>query len=206
MPCNLTKSLQESVVNNTRLLNAAEWEPHLKTCDPCFQEAKTLDQSLDLYLQLEHSATTRLPEIEIWKQLEEKMNAVPRRTYYLKSFSKQTKGLAVAAVFLLLFGVSMWWQSSNSMDPRFLATVSGLPPNYRVEEIKMDQPFGPPSAQTRLIWTKKHFGISIENTAQGNYPTISIGMRLSEEVAQTPNFKMNTSPELAYLLPHPIYH
>ncbi|MBF0280659.1 MAG: hypothetical protein HQM13_22890 [SAR324 cluster bacterium] len=142
-----------------------------------------------------------MPKIDVWEQLKPKISDRPSRVYFLKNMSKKTKTMAAAAGFLLIFGISLWWQSGRTLDPRQFATATGLPTNYQVETIDMDRPFGPPSAQTRFIWTKKHFGISIENSTQGNYPTISIGMNLSEEIAQMPKHWMKTSSELAFLYP-----
>ena len=202
MPCKLTKSLQESVIQSPRLLNSEEWQPHLKTCDHCFQEAKILDKSLELYLQLETAETTRLPEIQVWNEVEQKIGTPPRLIY----FPQRTKGLAAAAAIIFLVGISLWWQSTTSIDPQILASATSLPANYQVEDIQMHQPFGSPAAQTRLVWTKQHFGISIKNTAQGNYPTISIGMNLSEELAQMPSIQTIPLSELAYFLPNEKHH
>lgn len=195
MSCDLTKSLQESVTNIPRLLNSKEWQSHLKKCPDCFQEAKSFDKSLELYLQLENTESSRLPEIQIWEKINQKIKS-PVRPLPLNQWSKYL----AAAVVVLLVGISLWWQSSSSTSPE-IVTLS-LPTHYSVQEIAMDKPFGPPSAETRFIWTKQRFSISIQDTAKGNYSKISIRMSLSQDYAYSPNFKpMDISSGLAYLPP-----
>lgn len=192
MPCNLTHSLKKNVVETPRLLQSKEWHPHLKNCPDCREEAKSFDQSLELYLHVKNTAEGRFPEIQAWEHVSEKIARLQ------PGFLQRYKSLAIAAVAALLVGVSLFWgQFPFSYAPE--DTTASIPAHYPVEEAVMNQPFGPPSAETRFVWTEQHFGISIQNKEEGNYPKISIGTRLSKDFAHTPQTDLSSG--LAYLLP-----
>ncbi len=197
MPCKHIQSLQVSAITTTRLLSSEKWKSHLETCPSCFQEAKYLDKSLELYLQLEKNAVSTFPNIEMWDQIERKV----RKTSHSNYFGQWHKALAAAAVVVILVGISLWWQQTISVDPRpTLSNIaSNISINYQISEIEEGKPFGPPSAYKQIIWTNEQFGISIENRSEGNYSTISIGTRLPKEYAHNSFSNISFSSELAFV-------
>ncbi|MBF0289156.1 MAG: hypothetical protein HQM14_15160 [SAR324 cluster bacterium] len=195
MPCKHTKSLQASAITSPNLLGSEQWKSHLDACQTCYEEANYLDKSLELYLQLEKNAVSKLPNLEMWEQIEQKVNG----TSHSINFVQWRKGLAAAAVVAVLIGMSLWWKQSISVNsqPTFLNVTSNLTMNHQISEIEAGKPFGPPSAYKQIIWTNEQFGISIENKSDGNYSTISIGTRLPKEYAHTSFPGINFSSELA---------
>lgn len=196
MSCELTKTLQKSAIKTPHLLDSDEWKTHIEQCIPCYNEASNLDKSLELYLHLEKSNFTQLPEIQVWPQIQQ-------RTQKVGTSSKKwvwTIGAAAAAVVLLL-GISMWTEQLNPPSHEVPIASNSIPSEFKVIDIQVGEPFGPPSAHTQFVWTSDHFGISIKNQIEGNYSSISIGAGLSKEFAQIPLADDKRSQELAYFSP-----
>ena len=194
MPCERTQSLQQTIVETPHLLKSQEWQSHLKNCPTCFKEVQSFDKSLELYLQLENTVANQLPEIQVWEKISQKVTARPQ------GFLQHHKFWTMAAAVVLLVGISLWWQTSLFNAPQ--QGDPSIPAHYPVAEMVMDEPVGPPSAETRFIWTKQQFGISIQNKEAGNYSKISIGTRLSQNYSQIPKIESTPlSSGLAYLSP-----
>jgi len=184
----MTESLQKSLVNHPKLLKSEEWKKHLEGCDTCYQEASILDKTL--YLHLEEISIKYIPEIQIWENIQNKINKAPFSTWKLVS------SLAAAAALVITISLFTLQQTNLQQIPTNLITT--LPSGFKVVELQMGQPFGPPSSQTQFTWTENHFGISIDNKIkESNYSKISIGSEQQNKFATIFPKKKNFM-ELAY--------
>ncbi len=172
--CSRTSTLQVLIVESPKTLRTADWRQHLQHCSECQQEIARLNKSLELYIQLDPQQASS-PDVDVWDRIQPQVESWHRWRF----FSRKSLIIAAAVCALVVISVGIWPILQNPTP-----ALSGKS-SYEIQEIQLGQPFGQSFAQTQVIWNNQQFGISVKNKLEGNYASISIGMRLPAEYAQT---------------------
>lgn len=182
MQCDRFPILQKIVTETPETLESPEWQKHLEECANCRGEVRLMKHSLDVYLQLENPENYPIFNVQIWDQLQSKLES---NAPFWQRRGWQTVFAAAAAIAMLI-GVSSWLI--------FPTQDSGIPARYKIVDITPGEAFGSSASTTRVLWSEQQFGLSIEHgTENGNYSAISIGMRLSPPQTQGGKSYSNTS-------------